>query len=463
VRRYRIAEDLGGEAALEDLKARASRVGIRLAADFVPNHLAIDSDWVVEQPGRFLRRRESPFPGYSFEGPDLSPHPRVSLQVEDHYRDRTDAAVVFRRVDRQTGEERFLYHGNDGTSIPWNDTAQLDYLNPETRAAVLDEIVAVAKRFPILRFDAAMTLTRHHFHRLWYPEASAAGAIPSRAEEGLSVEAFSRRMPNEFWREVVDRVTEEAPDTLLLAEAFWLMEGYFVRRLGLHRVYNSAFMHMLRDGATAQLRRLLQETIDLDPKLLSRFANYLSTPDEETAIAQFGRDDRYFGACRVLATLPGLPLFTHGQWEGLSEKYGMEFSRPRQEESPDEEIVARHEREIAPLLRQRYRFAGVEEFRLLELVDDDRRVLDQVLAFANNSGEETVVVIFNNGPHAIRGHVMGGTRWLDESIRALRSVTDARGGLVRVERGGEGHLSLELEAYECAVLGGPEVERETAS
>jgi hypothetical protein len=35
-------------------------------------------------------------------------------------------------------------------------------------------------------------------------------------------------MPQEFWREVVDRVAVEAPGTLLLAEAFWLMEGYFV-------------------------------------------------------------------------------------------------------------------------------------------------------------------------------------------------------------------------------------------
>ncbi len=131
MRRYRIAEELGGEQALEDLKARALRFGIRLAADFVPNHLAIDSEWVVEHPERFLQRSESPFPGYSFEGPDLSPDPRVSLQVEDHYHDRTDAAVVFQRVDRETGDERFIYHGNDGTSMPWNDTAQLDYLRPE--------------------------------------------------------------------------------------------------------------------------------------------------------------------------------------------------------------------------------------------------------------------------------------------------------------------------------------------
>ena len=40
----------------------------------------------------------------------------------------------------------------------------------------------------------------------------------------------------------------ELPETMLLAEAFWLLEGYFVRGLGMHRVYNSAFMTMLRDG-----------------------------------------------------------------------------------------------------------------------------------------------------------------------------------------------------------------------
>ena len=49
-----------------------------------------------------------------------------------------------------------------------------------------------------------------------------------------------------IWREVVDRVAREVPDTLLLAEAFWMMEGYFVRTLGMHRVYNSAFMHMFK-------------------------------------------------------------------------------------------------------------------------------------------------------------------------------------------------------------------------
>ena len=82
----------------------------------------------------------------------------AAIQIEDHYWNSTDAAVVFKRTDKQTGEARYIYHGNDGTSMPWNDTAQLDYLNPEVREAVIQTILHVARQFPVIRFDAAMTL-----------------------------------------------------------------------------------------------------------------------------------------------------------------------------------------------------------------------------------------------------------------------------------------------------------------
>ena len=82
----------------------------------------------------------------------------------------------------------------------------------------------------------------------------------------MSRAEFERLMPHEFWREVVDRVAAEAPDTLLLAEAFWLLEGYFVRTLGMHRVYNSAFMHMLRDEDNAGYRKVIRDTRRVRPR-----------------------------------------------------------------------------------------------------------------------------------------------------------------------------------------------------
>ena len=112
---YQIANDLGGEAAYNNLKERAWKRGIRMAGDMVPNHVGIDGRWVIEHPDRFLALEYSPFPSYSFEGPNLSDDERVGIFLEDHYYSRSDAAVVFKRVDFHTGSTKYIYHGNDGT------------------------------------------------------------------------------------------------------------------------------------------------------------------------------------------------------------------------------------------------------------------------------------------------------------------------------------------------------------
>ncbi len=401
---YAIAEELGGEAAYADLKERAGRVGLRLATDMVPNHVGLDGRWVVEHPERFVQLDHPPYPSYRFEGPDLSSDPRVELRIEDHYYDGSDAAVVFELRDRASGRVRYLYHGNDGTAMPWNDTAQLDYLNAEVREAVLRTIVEVARRSPIIRFDAAMTLAKRHVRRLWYPPPGEGGGVPSRGVYGgMDDEAFERAMPDEFWRQVVERIAAEAPDTLLLAEAFWMMEGFFVRQLGMHRVYNSAFMHMLRDADNAGYRALLREAMAFDPRLLQRYVNFMSNPDEESAAEQFGDGDRYFAVATLMATLPGLPMFGHGQFEALREKYGMEFRRARLDETPDPASLARHQAEVAPLLRRRASFAGAEAFRLFDATDGGGRTDEDVYAYTNHGPDGASLVLVNHAARPARG------------------------------------------------------------
>ncbi|MEA2623798.1 MAG: hypothetical protein QOH61_2708 [Chloroflexota bacterium] len=458
---YRIADDLGGESAYATLRDRAWERGIRLASDMVPNHMGIDSRWVVEHPDWFLQRPDSPFPSYTFNGPNLSRDERVGIYIEDHYYDNSDASVVFKRVDRWSGQERYIYHGNDGTSFPWNDTAQLDYLTAETREAVIQTILAVARRFPIIRFDAAMTLARRHVQRLWYPLPGQGGAIPSRAEYAMSQEEFDRLMPNEFWREVVDRVAVEAPDTLLLAEAFWMLEGYFVRTLGMHRVYNSAFMHMLRDEKNAEYRVVIRETLDFDPEILKRYVNFMNNPDERTAIDQFGDGDKYIGVATMLATLPGLPMLGHGQIEGFREKYGMEFRRASLEETPNPHLVERHEREIFPLLRQRWRFAEARDFRLYDLDTGDGGVDENVFAYSNGWGETRSLVVYNNRYGETRGFVRGvgqGVGVADDGDHWL-ILREERSGLEYLRNAHDLHsrgLEVTLHAYECLVFLGLE-------
>ena len=212
-------------------------------------------------------------------------------------------------------------------------------------------------------------------------------------------------MPAEFWREVVDRVAAEAPDTLLLAEAFWLMEGYFVRTLGMHRVYNSAFMNMLRDEDNAKYRSVIKNTLEFDPEILKRFVNFMNNPDEDTAVAQFGKGDKYFGICTMMATLPGLPMFGHGQIEGFAEKYGMEYRRAYWDEQPDGYLVDRHEREIFPLLHRRYLFAEVEDFLLYDFFTPEGHVNEDVFAYSNRAGDERALVVYHNKYATARGWI----------------------------------------------------------
>jgi len=470
---YKIAEDLGGESAYINLRDRAYRHGVRLASDMVPNHMGIDSPWVVEHPEWFISRNESPYPAYSFNGPDLSNDARVEIKIDDHYFEQTDAAVVFQRRDRYTGETRYIYHGNDGTSFPWNDTAQLDYLNAAVREQVIQTILYVARLFPVIRFDAAMTLAKRHFHRLWFPGPGSSGAIPSRAEYSMSQAEFDRAMPHEFWREVVDRVAVEVPGTLLLAEAFWLMEGYFVRTLGMHRVYNSAFMVMLRDEDNAKYRSVIKNTLEFDPDIMKRYVNFMSNPDERTAVDQFGTGDKCFGVAAMMATLPGLPMFGHGQIEGFTEKYGMEYQRPRYDETADHWLVERHEREIAPLLKRRWLFAESNNFLLYDFFQDSGFVDENIFAYSNRSGIERALVVYNNRYGTTRGTIDFSAAYADKAAGHLRqqrlqeglglsgdqgailAFRDSLTGLEFLRRSSQVSTQgfrLDLHAYQCHVF-----------
>ncbi len=417
---YTIASRLGGWEALNNLKARCWDRGIRLASDMVPNHTGLDSDWVINHSEYFMQQAYPPFPSYTYNGPNLSTDSRVDIRIEDHYYDRTDAAVTFRRIDNQTGQVSYIFHGNDGTTMPWNDTAQLDFLNPVTREAIIQQILEVARNFHIIRFDAAMTLAKRHIQRLWYPKPGTGGDIAGRIPYEMSEEEFNRRIPNEFWREVVDRISQELPDTLLIAEAFWMMESYFVRTLGMHRVYNSAFMHMIKNQDNEKYRDMIKATIAFDPEILKRYVNFMNNPDEDTAIAQFGDSDKYFGACTLLSTMPGLPMFGHGQIEGFREKYGMEYQRAYWDEKPNERLIEEHRRKIFPLLKMRHLFSESKYFQLFDVRTNDGNIAESVFAYTNGDDQQMALVLYNNQYEHVEGVIT------ESSPKLVRNGEDRR-------------------------------------
>jgi glycosidase len=467
---YQIAYDLGGFEAYNNLKERAWARGIRLASDMVPNHTGIVSKWTMQHPEWYIQLNYKPFPSYSYSGQNLSGDPNIGIYIEDKYFSRSDAAVTFKYT--KDGNTRYIYHGNDGTSTPWNDTAQLNYLIPEVREAVIQKILDVSKLFPIIRFDAAMTLTRKHFQRLWFPEPGTGGAIPSRAEHGMSREEFFKKMPEEFWREVVDRIQKENPDTLLIAEAFWLLEGFFVRTLGMHRVYNSAFMNMLSDEDNAKYRAVLKNTLKFDPKILKRFVNFMNNPDEETAIKQFGDGRKYFGVCAMLVTMPGLPMFGHGQIQGFHEKYGMEYRKSYWDEPINWGLLNHHENTIFRIMKKRYIFAEVKNFLLYDFWTGNY-VNEDVFAYSNRAGNERALVVYNNKFSETQGFIKSSVGFAietnDDKIIIQKSLAegldlpyegycifkDYMTGLEYIRRNKDLHekgLYIELDAYKTFVF-----------
>jgi hypothetical protein len=254
------------------------------------------------------------------------------------------------------------------------------------------------------------------------------------------------------------------------------MEGYFVRTLGMHRVYNSAFMNMLRDEENANYRNVIKNTLAFDPEVLKRYVNFMNNPDERTAVDQFGKGDKYFGVCTLMATLPGLPMFGHGQIEGFTERYGMEYRRAYYDEQPDNWLVARHERQISPLLHRRHVFAEVRDFLLYDFYSDHGHVNEDVFAYSNRSGGERALVVFNNryastrgwiriscayaektsgGGKHLRQRTLGDSFALSRDVAMFAACRDAVSGIEYLYRSrdlAERGLNLELHAYQCQVF-----------
>jgi hypothetical protein len=175
----------------------------------------------------------------------------------------------------------------------------------------------------------------------------------------------------------------------------------------------------------------------------------------------------------MMSTLPGLPMFGHGQIEGFTEKYGMEYQRPRYDETPAPWLVERHDREIAPLLKRRWLFAESSNFLMYDFYQDGGRVDENVFAYSNRNGIERALVVYNNRYGATRGTIDFSAAYADKGAGQLRqqrlreglglsgdsgailAFRDSLTNLEYLRRAGQlndNGLTLDLHAYECHVF-----------
>jgi hypothetical protein len=139
-------------------------------------------------------------------------------------------------------------------------------------------------------------------------------------------------------------------------------------------------------------------------------------------------------------------MFGHGQIEGFTERYGMDFKQALLREYPNDDLIARHQHLIAPLLKARHLFAGSENFLLYDFWNDSGTVDENVFAYSNRHAGERALIIYNNRYQGTHGTIHFSVGFLDKESDSIQQRSLAYG--LNLANSGSG-----LIAYRDNVLG----------
>lgn len=259
---YAVHRDLGGSAALDRLRQRLQRRGLKLMLDFVPNHMAPDHPWVGEHPDYFVHGTEH----------------ELARAPQNYCRLQTKCGPLV------------LAHGRDPYFDGWPDTLQLNYGNPRLQQAMIHELERIAGQCDGVRCDMAMLVLPEVFERTW----------------GIRADPF--------WPEAIAAVRRRYPQFLFMAEVYWDME-WTLQQQGFDYAYDKRLYDRLREGHARPVR----EHLLAGPDYQNRLARFLENHDEPRAAATF--PPAMHEAAAVITYLsPGLRFFHQGQFEGRTRR-----------------------------------------------------------------------------------------------------------------------------------------------
>jgi hypothetical protein len=381
---------IGSWDDIEAVRAKLHARGMLLVVDFIPNHTGFDHPWVRTDPDRY-----------------------VQADLQAFRRDPR----AFRAVEVALGEVRFVACGRDPYFPPWNDVAQLDYSNPETRAAMLAELEQLSQRADGVRCDMAMLLLSDVFGQTW--KAHLRSPVPA----------------TEFWADVRSAV----PGFILLAEVYWDLE-WRLQQLGFDFTYDKRlYDRLLYSDATDVRGHLMAE-----PDYQRRSARFIENHDEPRSLAAFG--DRVRAAATMTSAVPGLRFFYQGQFEGRTDRLPVQLGRWRQE--PVDEAMRRFYDRLLAAVNDDVFHSG--EWCLLDvLAAGDDSNADLVAWRWRRDGALRVVVVNLGGRTAqglvqlsseLRGLATGDVVLFDDQLNRKeyswsRTVLDAHGLYVKLEMG----------------------------
>ncbi len=362
VQAYEPDRRVGTWEELDVVRAKLHARGMRLVLDFVPNHTARDHTWITAHPEYYVcgdDRSLSERPSEFFLPPGEVPR-------------------------------RPIAHGRDPYFPPWSDSAQLNYLNPATRAAMVGELRRTAQHCDGVRCDMAMLELNRIFVDIW----------------GGCVGDWSPP-EREFWADARQAV----PGLILIAEAYWDLE-WELQRLGFDFTNDKRLYDRLREGQARDIRGHLGAEMEYQRKLV----RFLENHDEPRSAEVFGAE-RIKGAATLVATLPGMRFYHQGQLEGRHRRPPVQLARAA-EEPPDERCIGLYDHLL--------RLTGNDIFhrgswRLLVVVGDGDDTHENLIAYEWRLGETWKIVVVNVSD-GVSGGILPLSGGLPRSAEATREV-----------------------------------------
>jgi len=384
---------IGDWTAIDSTRQRLHSLGMGLILDFVPNHTGFDHPWVPQFPERYILG--------SLE--DFHRSPNAFFQIKD-----------------ASGTNRFVARGKDPFFPPWNDVAQLNYFNPDCRAAMIRVLQTIAQHCDGVRCDMAMLVTNEVFSRTW---ANFLQNWPWPAAE--------------LWSEARGAV----PDLLWIGEVYWDME-WTIQQFGFQFTYDKRLYDRLRAGVVSELRGHLTAGIAYQNKLM----RFLENHDEPRGAAVFSREQLQSLAL-LLSTLPGMRFYYQGQLEGRRIRPPMPLVRV-QHESDDPEVRGIYDL-VLPLANADVFHRGEWELLAVESAGDPSNLA--LIAYSWTLENVIRVIVVNLSPAAAQGKVRL-TQGLPESSHLIFSdaLTGKDFTWDRTEVGSQGlYVRLDANRAHC--------------
>jgi hypothetical protein len=319
-----------------------------LILDFVPNHTGVDHPWVLEAPEYYIQVSE-----------------------EDYNKDH----AAFFPVNYE-GQTLYIAHGRDPNFPAWTDTAQLNYFNPDVRELMVGRIKEIGRHCDGIRCDMAMLVMNEVFQKVWgWTNKDQKYWMP----------------PEEFWTQAVEKV----PDLVYIAEAYWDTE-YKLQQLGFDFVYDKRLYDRLRNSTPADVRGHLTADLDYQNKLVRFIENH----DEMRSVMAFGKD-KVKAAAALIAGLPGMKMYFHGQMEGKQIRLPIQI-RQSKPDPTDPEILAFYEK-LMPPFKDYVFHAG--EWHLKNVYPNGEKTAENLIAYTWKLDDSLRLIIVNLSPEPAEGRI----------------------------------------------------------